>query len=165
GYYLLTYQKGEDESMNRPVPVEVRSHLYEDYNANINIGEADLEYDFNLVYAAPVFISAYLTNNRISVKIMDYQGFNDISEVKGIFSIALIDGEYIGYLMTETIDFIKSNNISFTEGEYRLNISYSWINYNPKDGKNRCKFVMIDQGGHCDTTQFLEIQNFTPFGE
>ena len=162
GTYQLFYQKGEDEDMNLPIPVEIVSSKYETYSSEILIAEEDFTYNINLIYAAPMLESVYRGFEEIYAVVKDYQGNQDIAAVRGDFRIEVLDGILVEQPYQEIRELTRIGTLTATTAEYYIPVHEQFFRYDPRVAINKVRFIMWDQGGHCDTTAFFalhQIQN------
>jgi hypothetical protein len=103
GHFSLVYELGQDEERDKPVPVTISKSKYLPFQKEIILFPPKLDFNIRLSYGAPILKASAFFPYRFSgledkwvlqVRIFDYQGWQDIREVKAtVFYISLHNGD------------------------------------------------------------------------
>jgi len=95
GYYFTKYALQEDENRDAPVSVEIKVKHYYDYEEDIILYPLSNEFNFELVYAAPIIVAStigtlhpemifgppFVPPMYAQARIRDYQGIETVTKV------------------------------------------------------------------------------------
>ncbi len=139
GEYQVQYILGAAEDRNQPVPVAISAPNYETLNTSFIIYPEPTRLDFQLVYAAPIIEQNSLLLYKgldgepqeiCQAIIVDYQGVNDIKEVKASFYYTQPNNPN-SYYFTYPLHLIETNG--GIEGHYQAIIplvyQFEWFLY------------------------------------
>jgi len=150
GNYLIVYPLGTDEERNKIIPITVSAENYFQYADSTIIYPENKEFNFSLVYAAPIIESSSLVSTTDSAicyaTIFDYQGIADIATAFTVFS-------YLQWPLTATrmmqIDSLDSENRAI----YRCSIAI-FDNENGGINTSTHKITVFDKEGFSDSRTF-----------
>lgn len=150
GSYLIVYPLGTDEERNKSILVTVTAENYYVDSSQTIIYPEDKEYNFQLVYAAPIIESSSLTATSDSAIchtiIFDYQGISDIAFATTTFS-------YLKWPNTATRAMQLDTLLTENRGVYRSSIA---LFDNEIGGINTTihKITVFDKEGFSDSETF-----------
>ncbi len=158
GNYRMTYLTGEDENLNKVVPVKVTSPQYITYEANILVGLTDISHNIVIEYGAPVIRNVFVSNSDIFLEISDFQGFNDIKYITATFHINRSGDNYIYPPIDFDVLMTKHSQLDDENGYFYTAIAdMGWVFTDPRLAANSVQFYAEDYEGHYILSRIYKI--------